>query len=987
MRVLANLKRPVRKKHYIDFYFIADDSVIFSGWLNSGKWTKKKHDTLRYFLNGRELISNNITYPRPDVEVACNTNYPSCFGFTSAIKIPMDSEEIPCGLKLKYGNTVLDIKTDKNIRVSSLDVIESQMRKNAFLFDEFFSGYRHTLKHTGKHYTNFNPNLSVFKKRRELLATLTEDQLAEYDTIKELDIDWAAFICKNDLTPNEDPIIPLVTRWQSRRFVLDDLDTSFYLECYPDIKAYQVNPVVHYFTYGRDEGRLGRLTEDHIETGSLIHDERKPSIVIVSHESSATGAPLVGLNLCKTLSAEYNIYKIVLRKSVLHEDFSSASIKILSNFDELPDIVLSFLFKKFIGTLEIDAVVCNSVESFRVLKLASEQQLPTISLIHEFSEYTKPRGKIFQTICNADRVVFPSNLLLQSAKKDIKACIGSEVTPSNVTIQPQGALPYIPKSHGELLSIEELQKRLMLDSNTKVVVGAGYIQPRKGVDLFIQAAAFLKEKYGKNFRFLWVGEGFRPETDLNYSIWLQKQIDINDIKEQVCFLDHQKNLDNALSIADVFVLSSRLDPFPNVVIDALRANLPIVCFEGASGCAEFLKENGAQCSVVKYQDTCAMAQSVFNYFSAGEKNEHKVANKKIVDDKLNFSTYSAKISRLINEAKNLTEQRKLVAAKLKDSGFFNSNYYGGQGNFDTSLDFYVKSTSKGIRCGNPRPGFNDLEWIEKNSPVAKNVVPLYQAIVNDEPPITHEVHVIKANSKPCVENKVAVHLHLYYPDVAQQFSEYFNRLPMGFDLFITTISNETHEELKSIFFNCGADNIYFKVVENVGRDVVPFFAALSNDLNSGKYDIVGHFHGKKSLSTDVQLGERWRTYLLDNLIGTTESAHEILSLFNDRDVGLIYAEDKHIMDFGKNREYADKLCSELGISPMESATSFPLGTMFWARPSALEPLWNLSWKKFTPAEPIAYDGTYLHAVERLLPHISKASGFRNLTVYTEGTFW
>ena len=36
-------------------------------------------------------------------------------------------------------------------------------------------------------------------------------------------------------------------------------------------------------------------------------------------------------------------------------------------------------------------------------------------------------------------------------------------------------------------------------------------------------------------------------------------------------------------MADLFYVSSRLDPLPNVAIDAGMLGLPVICFEGATG--------------------------------------------------------------------------------------------------------------------------------------------------------------------------------------------------------------------------------------------------------------------------------------------------------------------------------------------------------------------------------------------------------------------
>jgi lipopolysaccharide biosynthesis protein len=57
--------------------------------------------------------------------------------------------------------------------------------------------------------------------------------------------------------------------------------------------------------------------------------------------------------------------------------------------------------------------------------------------------------------------------------------------------------------------------------------------------------------------------------------------------------------------------------------------------------------------------------------------------------------------------------------------------------------------------------------------------------------------------------------------------------------------------------------------------------------------------------------------------------------------------------------------------------NFPVGTMFWARTKALKPLFdlNLSWSDY-PDEPLPYDGSMLHAIERILPIIIGKNSFK-----------
>ena len=65
---------------------------------------------------------------------------------------------------------------------------------------------------------------------------------------------------------------------------------------------------------------------------------------------------------------------------------------------------------------------------------------------------------------------------------------------------------------------------------------------------------------------------------------------------------------------------------------------------------------------------------------------------------------------------------------------------------------------------------------------------------------------------------------------------------------------------------------------------------------------------------------------------------------------------------------------------------FPIGTMFWARTQALQPLWNLALtRNDMPTEPLAYDGTILHALERMLPATCLATNLSWTTVTAPNT--
>lgn len=818
----------------------------------------------------------------------------------------------------------------------------------------------------------------------------------EYLAGQQLDIDWTDFFDFNNINEEKlDPLSYFLINWKKQSLVIpEQFDTEFYLETYPDIDNSGVNPMLHFFKHGINEGRVGILNvciEEHIVKGKLSYDTNKPTLVIVCHESSATGAPLVGLNIGDTLQKSHNIVHIVLHEESLHGAYVDGCFMLIGGLRGQPAPAVKIIVEWVISEYPIEAIVCNSVETFPVLNAASSLRVPTVSLVHEFSEYTRPKGKISDTITAADVVVVPAEIIKTSLCKELKEYWDVNVIPNNIRVHQQGKLPFIPEGNGSKYSIEQLKNKFDICDDTKVIVGAGYVQIRKGVDLFISAAQQIKQEHNGRCKFIWVGNGYNPHADVGYSVWLEKQIEASGLKDDFIFLGHQKDLDEVLSITDSFMLTSRLDPFPNVIIDALNADVHVACFEGSTGCAEFLLANDSNSAVVPYLNTHKMAEEVVSYINLPAKNIAKLKGKnvKLVENKLNFRYYVDTVLDLVEQAKASIVQRVEIETQLLANGLFNPEYYGLTTKPELALDHYVKSGLKGIHRANPCPGFNEAQYIAtkvlEQSPYE---VGLYHALINSPSCLaTHENHIVIGATENALDMKVAIHLHLFYVDLADEFAMYFNCLPRGYDLYVTTCSDNVENDILKSFSNCGVRHIEVIKVDNIGRDVSPFFFTLKGQLTSKNYDIIGHFHSKKSLDSNSSMGNRWRTYLMQNLIGSPNAVNETLSLFKDPKVGVVYAEDSHVVGMASNQSFANDLCKEMKIQNIENAFLYPLGTMFWARYKALLPLFEIEWSKFLQEEPLPYDGSYMHAVERLIPYVSRSQNYKSVTVYSNGTGW
>ena len=123
--------------------------------------------------------------------------------------------------------------------------------------------------------------------------------------------------------------------------------------------------------------------------------------------------------------------------------------------------------------------------------------------------------------------------------------------------------------------------------------------------MFLQVARIIKKKYPEaNIQFVWVGNEGTDKLIIDTDI---KRLKLSNV---VKFTGEVSNPITYFNNFDVFLLTSREDPFPLVCIEVAKLGKPIICFKGASGTAEVLEQGGGK--VVSYLDVEAMATKVMN---------------------------------------------------------------------------------------------------------------------------------------------------------------------------------------------------------------------------------------------------------------------------------------------------------------------------------------------------------------------------------------
>jgi glycosyltransferase involved in cell wall biosynthesis len=423
-----------------------------------------------------------------------------------------------------------------------------------------------------------------------------------------------------------------------------EFDPAYYAWRYFDVTNAGLSCLWHYEVNGRRESRQGR-SPVRPRVGRQPENPLRDNVIIVVHETTRTGAPILGWNIAERLAQHYNVFTIFLSGGVLTEEFEGISAKVLGPFGDRSEIdfsVRSLFDKRF------KYAIVNSIASHSVLETFANHSIPTVLLVHEFLSMCAPPGTFQSSLDLAGEIIFPASTVLQSAIATYPSLANRRLH-----VESQGA-SYVPKANTWSKPPTMDQLNFLAATRAEggfIAIGAGSVSFRKGVDLFIAMAAEVRSRVqNRSTYFVWVGSGYDPDHDMGYSIYLKEQLERSGLDEQVIFLDELADLEPIYELAHVLVLTSRLDPLPNVTIDAAHRGLPIICFRNASGTAELMLQNEeAAQGVVPYLDVSAAAQLVSELASNESKRLHMAKAIKSVATMTDMRRYVARLDEIGSE--------------------------------------------------------------------------------------------------------------------------------------------------------------------------------------------------------------------------------------------------------------------------------------------------------------------------------------------------
>jgi GT2 family glycosyltransferase len=222
-----------------------------------------------------------------------------------------------------------------------------------------------------------------------------------------------------------------------------------------------------------------------------------------------------------------------------------------------------------------------------------------------------------------------------------------------------------------------------------------------------------------------------------------------------------------------------------------------------------------------------------------------------------------------------------------------------------------------------------------------------------------------ANLPPLPTQKIAVVVHVYYPELWPEIADRLKAIEYPFDLYITTTPDKAPHVTPAIMADFPQARIH--VQPNRGMDVQPFLSLVPVLVEEG-YLAVCKLHTKKG---EGEQGARWRHALLDTLVGDNATCIQLVHAFARQPklklvgpASLYQSARKLMLD---NAPALSDLFQLIEGRPLPSADwGFFSGTMFWVRPASLRKLANdLTHIEERHEAACQKDGQLVHALERL----------------------
>jgi len=256
-------------------------------------------------------------------------------------------------------------------------------------------------------------------------------------------------------------------------------------------------------------------------------------------------------------------------------------------------------------------------------------------------------------------------------------------------------------------------------------------------------------------------------------------------------------------------------------------------------------------------------------------------------------------------------------------------------------------------------------------------------VIRETFPSSCHITDLSSFSVTAPRGRIAVVLHLYYPELWPEFREALGAIPEPFDLFVTL--TQGYSDQAESWIRGDYSWAEFITLENRGRDIFPFITL----VNSGvlfRYGLICKLHSKRSVHKPH--GNDWRRKLVAGVLSDVDYVERVLMAFDtDPTLGIVVGDGS----FRKERDWSpylqriNELCDRARIAAVTDESEYPgypAGSIYWIRSSLLRPIADLGLTATEfELEPLPLDGRKpwttsctVDAIERLIGQVCSEAG-------------
>jgi glycosyltransferase involved in cell wall biosynthesis len=325
-----------------------------------------------------------------------------------------------------------------------------------------------------------------------------------------------------------------------------------------------------------------------------------PMLLLVGHDAFPAGAQLLLLHIGRHLVL---VHGIAIEFLLLGDGALRPQYEALANVTVMADAPALDAHLAGRHSAGLRAALVNSAAAAWICPRLAGTGISATMLVHELPGLLAEKSladAVRSAALAATRLIFAADCVLARFRNDI-------VDHPATVVVTQGL--YRPVAYQPTAGAR-LRRQLGIASHTTLAIGIGYADLRKGFDIFLQVWRAVRRRES-DVHLLWAGA-----IDGTLRAYLDREIQAATATGSFHMLGWRDDIADLLSAADVFLLTSREDPYPAVALEALSAGLPVLGFDGSGGFADLLAAPplcAAGCATLPMADADAMARQIVEH--------------------------------------------------------------------------------------------------------------------------------------------------------------------------------------------------------------------------------------------------------------------------------------------------------------------------------------------------------------------------------------